>query len=168
MENGMEKTSKTRFICEAAIIAAIYAALTLILAPLSYGSIQVRISEALCVLPFFTPAAVPGLFIGCLLANLYTAGLGLMDIVVGSLATLLAAFITWKIRTKSKWLLPLPSVIVNAFLVAWVLVVQGQTPFPYWLTALSVGGGQAIACYGIGMPLWFLLNRYKRTVFQRI
>ncbi len=160
----MEKISKIRFLAEAGLIAAIYAALTLLLAPLSYGPVQVRVSEALCVLPFFTPAAVPGLFIGCLLANLYTAGLGVMDIVVGSLATLLAAFLTWKIRNKSKWLLPLPSVIVNAFLVAWVLSVQYG--IPYWLNVASVGIGQAVACYVIGMPLWFLLNRYKKTLFR--
>ena len=164
----MQKVSKVRYLCEASLIAAIYAALTLLLAPLSYGSIQVRISEALCVLPFFTPAAVPGLFIGCLLANLYTVGLGLMDIVVGSLATLAAASLTWAIRKKNKCLLPLPSVILNAFLVAWVLVAQGQTPFPYWINVLTVGAGQAVACYAIGMPLWFLLKRYQRTIFKRV
>ena len=162
----MTEVSKTRFICETALIAAIYAVLTLLLAPISYGPVQVRVSEALCVLPFFTSAAVPGLFIGCLLANLYTAGLGPMDIVVGSLATLLAAFITWKIRKKSKWLLPLPSVIVNAFLVGWVLTVQYGITYP--LNVLSVGIGQAIACYAVGMPLWFLLRRYQSTIFKRI
>lgn len=162
----MEQTSKTRLLCETAAIAAIYAVLTLVLAPFSYGPVQVRVSEALCILPFFTPAAVPGLFLGCLLANFYTVGIGPMDIIVGSLATLLAAFLTWKLRGKSKWLLPLPSVIVNAFLVAWVLLVQYGTP--YWLNVASVGIGQAIACYGIGIPLWFLLNRYKRTVFRRV
>ncbi|MEA5002230.1 MAG: QueT transporter family protein, partial [Christensenella sp.] len=94
----MQNKSKVRYLCEASLIAALYAALTLLLAPLSYGPVQVRVSEALCVLPFFTPAAVPGLFIGCMLANLYTAGLGVMDIVVGSLATLLAATLTWLIR----------------------------------------------------------------------
>ena len=164
----MQGTSKVRYLCEASLSAAIYAALTLLLAPLSYGSVQVRISEALCVLPFFTPAAVPGLFIGCMLANLYTVGLGIMDIVVGSLATLLAATVTWLIRNKSKWLLPLPSVVANAFLVAWVLVAQGQTPFPYWVNVLSVGAGQAGACYAIGMPLFFLLKRYQKTIFKRV
>ncbi len=163
----MEQTSKTRFICETAVIAALYAALTLLLAPFAFGQFQVRVSEALCILPFFTPAAVPGLFIGCLIANILGSGtLGLMDIIVGSLATLLAAFITWKIRGKSKWLLPLPSVLANAFLVAWTLNVM--LGLPYWLNVATVGVGQAIACYAIGMPLWFLLNRYKRNVFQRV
>lgn len=163
----MERQSKTRFICETAVIAAIYAVITLLLAPFGFLQFQVRVSEAMCVLPFFTPAAVPGLFIGCLIANLLGSGtLGLMDIIVGSLATLLAAFITWKIRKKSKWLLPLPSVLLNAFLVSWTLQVMLGTP--YWFNVLTVGIGQAIACYGIGMPLWFLLNRYKRNVFQRV
>lgn len=165
--NRMEKTSKTRFICETAAIAAIYATLTLLLAPFGFLQFQVRVSEALCILPFFTPAAVPGLFIGCLIANIFGSGtLWPMDIIVGSLASLLAAFVTWKIRGKNKWLLPLPSVIANAFLVAWTLQVMLE--FPYWFNVLTVGIGQAIACYGIGMPLWFLLNRYKRTVFQRV
>lgn len=163
----MENPSKTRFICETAAIAAIYAVLTLLFVPFGFLQFQVRISEAMCILPFFTPAAVPGLFIGCLIANIFGSGtLGLMDIVVGSLASLLAAFVTWKIRGKSKWLLPLPSVIANAFLVSWTLNVM--LGLPYWLNVATVGIGQAIACYGIGMPLWFLLNRYRRNVFQRI
>ena len=115
----------------------------------------------------FTPAAVPGLFIGCLIANLFGSGtLGLMDIIVGSLATLLAAFVTWKLRGRSKWLLPLPSVLANAFLVSWTLSVM--LGLPYWMNVLTVGIGQAIACYAIGMPLWFLLKRYQKNIFQRI
>jgi uncharacterized membrane protein len=161
----MKELSRTRFLCETALIAAIYAALTLLLAPISYGPIQMRVSEALCVLPFFTPAGVPGLFIGCVLANLYTIGLGPLDIIFGSLATLIAAFLTWKIRNKNKWLLPLPSVLVNAFIVGWVLTVQYGISYPF--NVLTVGAGQAIACYVIGMPLWFLLNRYRNTIFKR-
>ena len=163
----MERPSKTRFICETAVIAAIYAVVTLLLAPFGFLQFQVRVSEAMCVLPFFTPAAVPGLFIGCLIANLFGSGtLGLMDIIVGSLATLLAAFVTWKLRVRSKWLLPLPSVLANAFLVSWTLSVM--LGLPYWMNVLTVGIGQAIACYAIGMPLWFLLKRYQKNIFQRI
>lgn len=161
-----EQISKPRFLCETALIAAIYAVLTLLFAPISYGPVQIRFSEALCILPFFTPAAVPGLFIGCVLANLYTIGLGPMDIVVGSLATLFAAFLTWKIRKKSKWLLPLPSVVANAFLVGWVLTVQYGVG--YWFNVVTVGIGQAIACYAVGMPLFFLLRRYQTRIFKRI
>lgn len=154
---------KTRLLCEMAVIAAIYAVLTLALAPISFGQFQIRVSEALCVLPFFTPAAVPGLFIGCVIANLFGSTLGIMDIVVGSLATLAAAFVASKV--KNKWLVPLPSVLLNAFLVSWVLSVVLE--LPYWLNVLYVGAGQAIACYGIGMPLLFLLERNKKAVFSR-
>ena len=163
----MERPSKTRFICETAVVAAIYAVVTLLLAPFGFLQFQVRVSEAMCVLPFFTPAAVPGLFIGCLIANLFGSGtLGLMDIIVGSLATLLAAFVTWKLRGRSKWLLPLPTVLAIAFLVPWTLSVM--LGLPYWMNVLTVGIGQAIACYAIGMPLWFLLKRYQKNIFQRI
>ena len=86
---------KTKFWVQAALIGAIYAVLTIAFAPISYGQIQVRISEALTVLPFFTPAAIPGLFIGCIIANLY-GGNGIIDIVFGSLATLGAAALSYK------------------------------------------------------------------------
>ncbi|MGI6152852.1 MAG: QueT transporter family protein [Christensenellaceae bacterium] len=151
-----------RFICEMAIIAAIYAVLTLILAPISFGPMQVRVSEALCVLPFFTPAAVPGLFIGCLIANLFGSTLGILDIAIGSLATLLSAFIASKL--KQKWLVPLPSVILNAFLVG--LVLHLVLDLPYWINVLYVGIGQGIACYVAGMPLLFILERNKRRIFK--
>ncbi|MEF9987776.1 MAG: QueT transporter family protein [Christensenella sp.] len=156
--------AKTRFICETAVIAAIYCVLTLLLAPLSFGQIQLRVAEALCVLPFFTPAAVPGLFIGCLIANIFGSTLGLMDIIVGSLASLAAAFLASKI--KNKWLVPLPSVILNAFLVGWVL--NTMLGLPYFINALYVGVGQALACYAIGMPLLFILDKYKNRIFKRL
>ncbi len=154
--------STIRFLCETAVIAAIYAVLTLVLAPISFGGMQVRVSEALCVLPFFTPAAVPGLFIGCLLSNVFGSPLGLMDVAVGSLATLAAAFLASKM--KKRWLVPLPAVLLNAFLVAWVLNVMLE--LPYWLNVLYVGLGQAIACYGIGMPLLYLLERNRKVLFK--
>ena len=108
---------KLRFVIESGIIAAVYAALTLLLAPISYGLIQVRVAEALCILPFFTPAAVPGLFIGCLIANA-VGGLGVIDIVFGSLATLLSAAVAYKVKVK--WLVPLPAVVVNAVVVGFI------------------------------------------------
>jgi len=158
---------KTRSITETAVIAAIYAALTLALAPISFGPMQVRVSEAMCVLPFFTPAAVPGLFIGCLISNslglVLGTSLGAMDIVVGSLATLAAAIIASKI--KNKWLVPLPAVIFNAFLVSWVLYVM--LGIPYWINVLWVGIGQAVACYALGMPLLFILNKNRKAIFER-
>lgn len=150
-----------RFMAEAGIIAAFYFVLTIVNAAFSYGQIQVRISEALCVLPFFTPAAVPGLFIGCFFANLAGSTLGIFDIIFGSLATLFAAFLTYHI--KNKWLLPLPSVLINAFVVGALLYfLIGEL---FWESVLFVGAGQAIACYALGMPLFFLLNRHKTKLF---
>lgn len=144
----------------AAMIAAIYAVLTLLFAPISYGMIQVRISEMLMVLPFFTPAAIPGLFVGCLIANIF-GGYGVLDIVFGSLATLLSAFLVAKI--DNKFLVPLPPVIVNALVVGFVLHLVLEIPF--YLTAFWVGVGQLIACYGLGLPLLLLLEK-RRHIFD--
>jgi uncharacterized membrane protein len=159
-----------RFMAEAGIIAALYFALTMAIAPIAYGPLQIRISEALCILPFFTPAAVPGLFVGCILANLFSP-FGIYDIVFGSLATLIAAFITYRIRIK--WLLPLPTIVVNALVIGAELTLLATlppfsamlTPTVFWLSALYVGAGEAIACYALGMPLFFLLYRHKERLF---
>jgi len=155
---------------EAGIIAALYFAITVAVAPVAYGPLQIRISEALCVLPFFTPAAVPGLFVGCVLANLFSP-FGIYDIVFGSLATLVAALITYRIKVK--WLLPLPTVVVNALIIGAELTLLATlpqfstmlTPTVFGLSALYVGVGEAIACYALGMPLFFLLNKHKERIF---
>ena len=150
------KSGRFNYWTRAAMIGAIYALLTVIFAPISYGMIQVRISEMLMVLPFFTAAARPGLFVGCFIANIF-GGQGILDIVFGSLATLLAAYLVS--ITSNKYLVPLPPVIINAIIVGWVLhVVLG---FPFYLTALWVGLGQLLACYGLGLPLLLLLERYR-------
>lgn len=155
-----------RYICEVGVIAALYAVLTIMLAPVSYGPMQVRISEALCVLPYFTTAAVPGLFIGCLIANIAGAvlgsSLGLLDIIVGSLTTLAAAWLSSRIRTRP--LVPLPAVVLNALTVPWVLsTVLGV---PYWPSVFWVGAGQALACFGLGLPLLYVLERNRKAIFQ--
>lgn len=149
--------SKILFLAKAGIIAALYVAITGLIAPLSYGSMQIRISEALTVLPFFTSAAIPGLFVGCLLANFFGSPLGLLDIVLGSLSTLVAAFIASKI--KNKHLVPLPSILVNALVVPYVLWVA--LGIPYLLSVLYVGAGQTIAVYGLGYPLLLLIDKNK-------
>ena len=100
--------TRTKYLTHAAIIAAVYVVLTIIFAPISYGQVQVRISEALTVLPYFTPAAIPGLFIGCIIANIY-GGAGIIDIIFGSLATLFAAFLSYKM--PKKYLVPLPPIL---------------------------------------------------------
>ncbi|MCJ7578208.1 MAG: QueT transporter family protein, partial [candidate division Zixibacteria bacterium] len=112
---GESISQTTKYISQVGIIASLYAVITIALAPISYGPIQVRISEALTILPYLTPAAIPGLFIGCVVANVY-GGLGIYDIVGGSLCTLLAAFLTFlSSRTKKPLFAPLPPVLVNAF-----------------------------------------------------
>lgn len=154
-----------RFMTRAAIIAALYAGITTLVSlipalnTLSFGPIQVRISEALTILPAFTPAAIPGLFIGCILANLVgmaLAGVTLIDVIFGSLATLAAAWLSYLLR-KNKWLVPIPPVVVNAVVVG--LILQYTQNLPFWMMALSVGAGEAIACYALGIPLYNLLKR---------
>lgn len=158
--------SKTKKLVQGALIGALYAALTLIAQPISYGLMQVRISEALCILPFFSASAMPGLFVGCLIANLL-GGAPLYDIIFGSLATLLAAYSTHLIRKKniSKWLAPLPAVLINAFVVGALLTYVYEVGVPFLTASAYVGAGQAIACYGFGMPLLLVLRRYAPKIF---
>jgi uncharacterized membrane protein len=159
----MKKILTPRFMAEAGIIAALYFALTMA-NPFSYITPQVRISEALCVLPFFTSAAVPGLFIGCVLSNLAGSPLGPYDILFGSLASLAAAVAARCIRVR--WLVPLPAVVINAFVVAGIL--QYYLGILYWESVLWVAAGQAIACYALGLPLLFALGKHKDRLFRNV
>ncbi|WP_054951345.1 QueT transporter family protein [Numidum massiliense] len=148
------------------VIAAIYVTLTLAFAPLSYSFIQFRISEVMTVLPFLTPLAVPGLFIGALIANLFSP-LGALDVIFGSLSSLIAAYLTYKM--PSKWLAPLPPVIVNAVIIGAVAVYTLSMPADVgYLAAMAyVGLGQLGVCYGLGLPVLFVLLRLKeRGAFQ--
>ena len=158
---------KTGRIAEAAVIAALYALLTLLISPLASGLVQCRVSEALCVLPYFTFSAVPGLFIGCVIANLVT-GAPIYDVAFGSLATLLAAYCTYfmKRRGCSKYLAPLPSVLANALIVGAILVYVYGVPVSYPLAALYVGVGQAAACYALGLPLLIALEKFAPRIFH--
>ncbi len=159
----MKKTSR---LARTALIAAAYAVLTLAFPPLSYGPIQLRISEALCILPFFMGEAVVGLTLGCLIANVIGVSFGMTlpwDILVGTSASFIAAIITYKI--KSKWLLPLPSVIVNALFVGVMLtyvILDGAESVPLWYNILTVGAGQAIVCYGLGMPFFAVMKKLSK------
>jgi len=156
----MKKTSR---LARMALIAAAYAVLTLAFPPLSYGPIQLRISEALCILPFFMGEAVIGLTAGCLIANLIGVSFGMTlpwDVLVGTLATFLAAYMTSKI--KIKWLLPLPAVVINALFVGVMLtyvMLDGAEAFPMWYNILTVFAGEVIVCYGLGLPLFGIMNR---------
>ena len=157
----------TRSITRAAISAALYILLSLAVQPIASGLVQCRISEALTILPVFTGAAVPGLFIGCLLFNLISGAVA-YDVVFGSLATLLAALLTWRMakRGMPKWLLPLPSVVFNGLIVGALLVYAYGVPVSYPLAVLYVAAGQAVACYVLGMPLMLLLGRFGKKLFS--
>jgi len=166
------KKIDTRHIARAGIIAALYAAVTLVavatpVGAFMFGPVQVRVSEALTVLPALTGAAVPGLFIGCLVTNIIGSFFGVaggaLDIVFGSLATLLAAWLSYLVRDK-KWLVPLPPVVVNA--VAVGLVLHLAFDYPLVATMGTVGLGQIAACYVLGMPLLLVLEKYKGKIFR--
>lgn len=150
-----------RFTLRAAVIAALYAAVTLLLAPISYGPLQFRVAEALTLLPILTPAAVPGLFVGCLAANLL-GGATALDVAFGSLATLMAALLTRRLKDRPL-LAALPPVLVNAAIVGAVLAYAYNLPF--WLTALEVGAGQLGVCYALGLPLFYALRRLPRDIW---
>ncbi len=156
---------KLKRLVAAALIAAIYAALTYVAATLGicYGPIQFRISEAMCVLAAFTPAAIPGLTLGCLLGNLGST-LGPIDWLCGTLATLLASMSGYALRNLkgAVWLVPLPSVIFNAVIVgAELAVLLGEGAFwpMFAISAAWVGLGQAVVCYLLGIPLYFAIER---------
>lgn len=150
----------TKYLAQVGIIASLYAVITIIFAPISYGPVQVRISEALTVLPFVTPSAILGLFFGCVVANIY-GGLGLLDIVGGSLLTLLAAIFTYLLsKTKKPILAPLPPVVVNALGVSLYLHILFN--LPYLLTVIYIAFGEFLACYILGYPLLkLILSREK-------
>lgn len=155
-----------RFLCRGALVAALYVVLTWLcaLVGLDKGVIQMRLSEALCVLPAFTGAAVPGLFVGCLLANLLT-GSALPDVVFGSLATLIGALGAYFLRRR-KWLVPLPTVLANTLIIPFVLRfaygVEGS--IPYFM--LTVGAGEVISAYICGMLLYAALERRAANLFK--
>lgn len=153
----------SRKIAQAAIIAAAYAVLTIAIMPLSYGVMQLRVSEALTILPMFTPAAIPGLFIGCFIANIMSP-VGMIDVIVGSAATLIAAFGTYKLKDH-KYLAPLPPVVVNAVFVGAELYYVYGVDFSLIACMLWVGLGEALACYGGGFPLGRVLDKH-RNIFR--
>ena len=159
-------TLNLRFLCRGALIAALYVVLTWLcsLVGLDKGVIQMRLSEALCVLPAFTGAAVPGLFAGCLLANLLT-GSALPDIIFGSLATLIGALGAYFLRRR-KWLVPLPTVLANVLIIPFVLrfAYGAEGTIPYFM--LTVGAGEVISAYICGMLLYAALVRQKAQLFK--
>ena len=158
------KNKKALFITQAAVIAALYVVLVVVFNYISFGPIQFRVAEALTILPYFTPAAIPGLFIGCILANVI-GGAVVWDIIFGSIATLIGAVLTYLLRKKSKFLAPLPPVLANTIIVPWVLKYAYGAEEMVWFMAVTVGIGEILACYVLGMILLFALNKVRRQVF---
>ncbi len=155
------------FITQAAVIAAIYVVLTMIAAgfDLASGMIQVRFSEALTVLPYFTPAAIPGLAIGCLISNTVT-GCMVPDIIFGTLATLLGAIGSWYLR-RSKILVTIPPVIANALIIPFILTYAYHIPGGISLQMLTVGAGEVLSCVVIGSVLLRALAPVSRYIFDQ-
>ena len=153
----MKKQSNTLFLAQSAMIAAIYVVLTVILAPFSYGEVQVRVSEALTILPVFTPAAIPGLFVGCLI---------LPDIIFGSIATLQGACFTYLLRNRNKFLAPLPPIISNILIVPFVLHYGYQVPLPIPFLMGTVGIGEVISCGILGMIVYTILDKHRVAIFR--
>lgn len=153
---------RVRFITYSAIIAALYVILTGLSAALhlASGPIQIRLAEALTVLPVFTPTAIPGLFLGCVLANFLTGSL-IWDVVFGSLATLIGAVGTYFLRKKSKYLAVLPPIVSNMLIVPAVLqYVYGEEQM-YWILMLTVGVGEILSAGVCGLILHKTLSKTK-------
>ena len=160
------KNKSVLFLAQGAIIAALYVALTFVFAPISFREIQVRIAEALTILPVFTPAAIPGLFLGCLLGNIM-GGAMLPDVIFGSLATLIGAFFTRKLRKFSPWLAPLPPILSNTLIIPFVLRYAYLIELPIPLMMLTVCIGEILSCGILGMLLYFVLDKKRDVIFPQ-
>ena len=155
---------KIQFITHAAVIAAIYTVLVIIFAPISFGPVQVRIAEALTVLPYFTPAAIPGVTIGCFLSAALTAA-DPLDMIFGSLATLIAALTSYGLR-RHKFLVTIPPIVSNALIIPWVLRYAYNVPDAIPFMMLTVGLGEVLSVGILGMILLFTLERVKPYIFN--
>lgn len=153
------------FMVYGAAIAAIYVVLTMMFAPIAFGPVQFRISEALCILPFFTPAAIPGLFLGCLLSNLL-CGAATLDVIFGSLATLVGAAGSYALR-RHKWAVCVPPILANAVVIPWVLRYAYGSPDLIPVAMVTVGIGEILAIGVLGNLLLAALSRYRYVIFRK-
>lgn len=155
------KNQKKRvlFITQGAVIAALYVVLTTFVAAfdLASGAIQVRISEALTVLAYFTPAAIPGLFIGCVISNVIAGGV-IWDVIFGSLATLVAACVTYLLRKGPAWLAPIPPILANTAIVPFVLRLAYGIEDAWWILFGGVFVGEVISCGVLGLILLYAIK----------
>ncbi len=158
--NKPSDRSVALYAAEGGVIAALYVVLTLISNAfgLANGAVQVRISEALTILPAFAPAAIPGLFVGCILSNTFTGAI-LPDIIFGSIATLIAAFATRALRNKSRFLLPVPPILANTIVVPLVLKYAYHIDGALIYMMLTVFAGEFISCGILGMLIYPVIER---------
>ena len=153
------------YVAQAAMIAAIYVVLTVIGASFAFGPVQIRFSEALTILPAFTPAGIPGVFLGCLISNIITGAL-LPDVIFGSIATLIGAVFTYLIGKKSRFLAPMPPIISNVLIVPFVLRYAYGVTLPIPFLMLTVGIGEVISCGVLGLLLAAVLGKYQTQIFR--
>lgn len=159
------KNKKVLFLTQAAMIAAVYVILTEMFAPISFSVGQIRIAEALTILPAFTPAAILGLFIGCLIGNVL-AGAVLWDVIFGSLATLIGAYFTYLIRKKDKFLAPLPPILSNTLIIPFILRYAYGITYAMPLMMFLVGTGEILSCGVLGMILYISLQKHRNRIFK--
>ena len=164
MKNDLTGHIRTASLTQAAIIAALYIVLTFIANAMGLANyaIQVRFSESLTILPYFTVSAIPGLFIGCLLSNLLT-GCALPDIIFGSLATLIGSLVTYALR-RYKWAAPIGPIVSNGIIIPFVLLYAYGIQ-PLWFSFVTVTLGEIISCGVLGMILLFSLQKYRNVLF---
>ena len=163
MKNTKAKNN-LRYICEASAIAALYIVITIAIGPLGNAVIQCRIPEAFCVLAIFTPAAIPGMTIGCLISNVATGCLW-QDVLFGTLATLMGVVGARMLR-RIWWLTPLPTVVANTLIIPFVLAYayHAEEGIPFMM--LTVGIGEIISAYVLGIALYFALRKNARYIFK--
>ncbi|KAJ49196.1 putative membrane protein [Clostridium tetanomorphum] len=154
---------RTKNLTLAAVIASMYAVITIFLTySMSYQASQFRVAEALTILPFFTPTGIYGLFVGCIIANILSP-VGPLDVIFGSLATLIGALMTYYIGKSNlrfkKYIAPLPPVIINAIVIGFLLYYTAK--WPLFITMLQVGLGELLSCYGLGLPLLLVIEKNK-------
>lgn len=165
----MERRQGIKYIVTGAVIATLYATLTYLcnFFGLAYGPIQLRISEVLTILPIFTPAAVPGLTVGCFISNI--GSFNIADLLFGTLATFFAAGLTRVLRDKCVKGLPifafLPPIIINAVVIGFEIAVfylePGNFLWGFLISAFEVGLGQTIVCLCFGIPFYYIIKKYK-------